>query len=226
MHICCCSLISSITQASRAIQSSENTLLIVIQKIIGVTAPVDPHVAHVLCMPTDSGMTGGEKSVGEEEEGEKEEEEEEEEEYSSTLNRDTPYGKRRHSHGDRRFARTTGNYSTSTNKRLKLGLYSHGTVTASTGLATQSRGQSQLPPCSPLYHYPSSCIGVLLASYMLRHYLTVLREPTSRNQNHFMLQDVTALLAWMETLLGKCTDLSVAYALDTLSVVATNLHSA
>jgi hypothetical protein len=88
-----------------------------------------------------------------------------------------------------------------------------------------------LPPCSPVYHYPSSCIGTLLASYMLRQCLEVLWggdadtfSVGADRDSLFVLQDAAALLSWIEKLLNKCNDLSMAYALDLLSVVATHLQ--
>lgn len=89
---------------------------------------------------------------------------------------------------------------------------------------------TKLPPCSPVYHYPSSCIGILLASYMLRHCLSSAREQHGDGGGGevdlFILQDAAALLSWIDQLLLKCKDVSVAYALDILSVVATNLQQA
>lgn len=94
-----------------------------------------------------------------------------------------------------------------------------------TGIDSTSPGGSErsrnIPPCSPVYHYPSSCVGVLLASYMLRHFLGKAdwSDPQSPH-----LQDSSALLVGINNLLSKCKNATVAYALDILSNVATNIH--
>ena len=178
------SLISSITQASRAIQSSENTLLIAIQKIIGVTAPADPQFTHVLCAAARGGGTAATRHA--------------------LAKRNTASCSER--------SRVTVEPSDRTNRHR---------ICFNGGDSSAGQGQG-LPPCSPIYHYPSSCVGILLATYMLRHYLALAREPEA--DNHFILQDASALLTWIDKLLEKCKDLSAAYALDILSVVATDIQ--
>ena len=39
-----------------------------------------------------------------------------------------------------------------------------------------------------------------------------------------IVQDVSALLSWIDKFLVKCKDIGVAYAIDILSVVANHVH--
>lgn len=216
------SLVSSITQASRAMQSSENTLLIVIQKIIGVTAPEDPLLTHVLCTTTTTTSAANAYAANAD---------------AANAASNANVGGDGDSNGSTARASADRGVAHCSKRR-------YSTVEMKSQAQGHSQGHSQglggrkphLPPCSPVYHYPSSCVGVLLASYMLRHYLGAARDPAGGggawgawgawggNSNHFMLQDMTALLSWIETLLAKCADLSVVYALDVLSEVAANLQ--
>ena len=77
----------------------------------------------------------------------------------------------------------------------------------------------RLSTCCPAYQFPTSCVGALLLSYMLYQYLEQL-QAQSINVSLHIVQDALSLLSWLETLLGQCKDISVAYALDSLSVIA------
>lgn len=165
-----------------------------IQKLIGGAAHVDPYLSNVLCTPAGLGEEGG----------------------SGPVERNPPPVKHTHSNC------SIVHINASTRRGYHHG-YSSGTG------ASEGSEKRNLPPCRPVYHYASSCIGVLLASYMLRHNLLVARQAgtgmTHQDQRqHFLLQDVGALLTWIEKLLEKCKDLSVAYVLDILSVVATDIQ--
>jgi hypothetical protein len=139
-----------------------------IQKIIGVSAPVDPFVAYVLC--------GSDKEQSR----------------------------------NRRENRDNGSYSTNEYQQRNYKIMQEG----------QRKGI--IPPCSPIYHYPSSCVGILLASYMVRY--SIETTNAMHDDNMGIVQDVSALLSWIDKFLVKCKDIGVAYAIDILSVVANHVH--